>query len=206
MEKLESIIDKFHSQLDEHKGDLKKEDMEEIAKGFTKQYPGFNDLAGVLMKSVHETKKLTEQDEEEEGSDVDWIEIDGKKEEIKGFDNLSENMYMVEIDGADYYVAENREDAGKAARQYWLEMVQNDPEEFRVMVGDEALVNWALGQSAGPGTTKVTSLSKWLDLYLDVPEEHFGSYDGEEIETTISESLREKLGYGSTEIVAYRHN
>jgi len=72
------------------------------------------------------------------------------------------------------------EEAGKEARAHWADMVDNDPSEFRSLVGDESLVKWALGQYAGPGGTKVNSLEKWLDLWLDTPAEHFASYDGRE--------------------------
>ena len=82
----------------------------------------------------------------------------------------------------EWMVFASREEAGREARGYWADMAENDPTEFRHMVGDESLVQWALGRPAGPGTTRVRSLDAWLDLHLDLPEEHFASYDGEERE------------------------
>lgn len=97
----------------------------------------------------------------------------------------------------------DRETAGRAARQRWADMAAHDPEEFACLVGKENLVKWALGQWAGPGSTQVQSLEEWLDLHLDVPEEEFASYDGEEREIDgVSPALVEELGFTPT--VAYR--
>ena len=74
----------------------------------------------------------------------------------------------------------SREEAGEEARVYWADMADSDPKEFTCMVGEETLVAWALGKYAGPGSTRVKSLDEWLDLWLDTPEEHFASYDGDE--------------------------
>lgn len=93
-----------------------------------------------------------------------------------------------------YVIFENSEEAGKAAREYWKDMAENDPKEFTCMVGEGTLVNWALGQSDGPGSTHVRSLDEWLDLSLDAPEEHFASYDGQETDCEISRALAEELG------------
>jgi hypothetical protein len=92
-----------------------------------------------------------------------------------------------------YIVFENSEEAGKAAREYWKEMAEYDPKEFTAIVGEDTLVNWALGHSAGPGSTHVRSLDEWLDLSLDCPEEHFASYDGLEVDCEISRALAEEL-------------
>jgi hypothetical protein len=103
----------------------------------------------------------------------------------------------------EYVVFESHEDAGAEARDYWESLARYDPEEFRSMVGDESLVAWALGDWAGPGTTKVRSLDEWLDLWLDIPEEHFASYDGNTCEVKdASPALVEELGFVPK--VAYR--
>lgn len=85
---------------------------------------------------------------------------------------------------ARYTLFASREEAGEEARAYYADMAENDPTEFRHMVGDETLVKWALGQNAGPGARQVASLSEWLDLWLDAPDEHFGAYDREERSVT----------------------
>lgn len=90
----------------------------------------------------------------------------------------------------------SREDAGEAAREYWADMAESDPKEFTCMVGEDTLIAWGLGKYAGPGSTRVKSLGEWLDLWLDTPEEHFASYDGEEREVsgpTDDERLRAVL-------------
>lgn len=103
----------------------------------------------------------------------------------------------------EFIVFESFNDAGKDARDYWAALAKDDPEEFRCMVGDEALVAWALGDWGGPGSTKVRSLDEWLDLWLDIPEEHHAAYDGESCEVKgASEALIQELGFVPT--VAYR--
>jgi len=103
-------------------------------------------------------------------------------------------------DGREYYIATDSEDAGKAAKKYWEEMARSDPVELRAMIGDEVLVKWALGESAGPGTTAVNSLEEWFDLWLNVPEEQWASYDGTENEFKSEHPDFKKY------TVCYRHN
>lgn len=132
------------------------------------------------------------------------ITIDGEMLEV---DNVQHGGYLpvVEIGNLEYYVAEDSENAGKAAREYWEDLANNDPEEFTCIVGKETLVQWALGQSAGPGYVHVSSLEDWLDLTADYPEEQWAGYDGTELEVdSCSESLAEELGFTPT--VAYRWN
>lgn len=107
--------------------------------------------------------------------------------------------------GAEYIVAIDADDAGKAARERWESMASDDPSEFTAMVGETTLVAWALGQSAGPGSTQVSSLSEWLDLWLDTPEEEWAGYDGVECEVTeTGSSIRDEIGFSPS--VAYRSN
>jgi hypothetical protein len=103
------------------------------------------------------------------------IRIDGE------FFDVSTSYGTTVCDGRmEWHLFASTEDAGKAAREYWLDMAENDPTEFRTMVGDETLIAWALGRYAGPGHTRVKSLEEWLDLWLDTPEEYFAGYDGTE--------------------------
>jgi hypothetical protein len=132
------------------------------------------------------------------------ITIDNEKMEDVEV-NTGSYLPMITFDNRDYYVAESTEAAGEAARQYWKELAESDPKEFACMVGEETLVNWALGQYAGPSSTQVKSLDEWLDLWLDTPEEEFAGYDGEEVEVNDADNeLIEELGFTPT--VAYRHN
>ena len=137
------------------------------------------------------------------------IVIDGER---LGVSKISSGLHSylpyVDTDGGEYVVAESRERAGEAARDYWADMAVNDPEELVCIVGQKTLVAWALGQWAGPGSTQVKSLSEWLDLWLDTPEENWASYDGAEQEVeAVTQDIADDLGWdGDFDAVAYRHN
>ncbi len=133
-----------------------------------------------------------------------YVAIDKEVEDVT-VDNYGDVKYL--RDGnREWVVFQNREEAGEAARDYYLDMAKNDPEEFACMVGEKTLVAWGLGQMAGPGYVAVRNLQEWCDLYLDLPEEHFGSYDGTEYEGTVSLEVMEELGFAFKEVVFYRHN
>lgn len=108
-------------------------------------------------------------------------------------------------DGTSWYVARSSEAAGIVARNYWEELANYDPREFTCLIGEETLIQWGLGNIASPGSTPVSSLDDWLDLWLDTPEEQWANYDGTEADVSdVSSELAEDLGYTPT--VAYRHN
>ena len=93
----------------------------------------------------------------------------------------------------DIMLFKTREDAGQYARQYWEDYIEcESSEEVVSLLGAETLISWALGRSAGPGTSKVNSLEEWLDLYIDTPEVHFE--EEYEIEA-IGENIVEILGF-----------
>lgn len=102
--------------------------------------------------------------------------------------------------GKEYHLFESHEQAGEAAREYWEELVQDDPKEFICIVGEDSIIRWGLNQLAAPGSVGANSLNEWLALWLDVPEEHFASYDG--IEREFHCKHPDWSGYN----VAYRHN
>lgn len=103
---------------------------------------------------------------------------------------------MINVGGYEFYVAQSTEDAGEAAEQYWRDMAKHDKSEFKCLVGEENLLAWALGESAGPGSTKVTSLEEWFNLTSQNPEEQWARYDGEETYLLINEATADKLGWG----------
>jgi len=116
-------------------------------------------------------------------------------------DNFYAEIHMIETDGGRaFYIAESSEDAGEAAKDYWEDMANNDPDEFTCLVGAETLIQWGLGNYAGPGYTQVKSLEEWLELHKDAPEEHFASYDSIECEFKCKHPEYSKY------TVAYRHN
>ena len=109
---------------------------------------------------------------------------------------------QVEVSGShfpgvtDFYLFESMEDAGEYARDYWRDYFESDPDSAVEMIGAKTLIAWALGQSAGPGSSKVCSLDEWLDLYRDAPEEHFE--DGPFDIAAIGTNLVEKFGFKPT--------
>lgn len=145
--------------------------------------------------------KVIDNDEES------WIKIRGfDQAEITGNRDIGfGDGVEIETDEGDFIVFEDSDAAGEAAREYWVELLENDPEEFRTIVGDENLINWALGRYAGPGAQKTESLEAWLDLWLNNPEEQWASYDGEEqdVESLTSEA---ETDIGFIPKVAYRTN
>jgi len=134
------------------------------------------------------------------------IVIDGETLEVSGTREIGYgDLWELKTDNGSFIVSESSETAGAAARERWQEMAENDPEEFRCLVGDETLVRWALGQSAGPGSVKVDSLTEWLDLNAQVPEEEWAGYDGVERDVSeCGEEIVDELGF--TPGVAYRCN
>jgi len=113
---------------------------------------------------------------------------------------------MIEIGRyLEFYVAEDSAHAGKANREYWEDMIENDQKEFAFIVGEDTLIAWALGKYASPGSISVRSLTEWLELTEEHPEEQWASYDNSEQEVNaISSSLLDEIGFCPT--VAYRHN
>lgn len=116
--------------------------------------------------------------------------------------------------GSDWYIADSEDTAGQAARAYWEDMAHDDKSEFACLVGEGALIAWALGESYAVGSEAVSSLEEWLDLSLTHPEEHFASYDGLQVEAWINDAACGEAGIsvddldseGWTRVVAYRHN
>jgi len=139
------------------------------------------------------------------------IKFNGEIHEVTDLHNSGYLPLLDLDDGSEWYIAETSEEAGEKAREYYQEMADNDPAELRCLVGDECLVNWAMGQHAGPGSESANSLDGWLDIVENHPEEFFASYDGTEIDVeVISGDLAEELGFrcfpGEGNAVAYRHN
>lgn len=131
------------------------------------------------------------------------IVIDGKIVEVT---EINDN-YLTMEDGREYIIFEDSYEAGQAAKEYWVDMAENDKEEFICMVGADCLVSWCLGEYAGPGSTKVSSLEGWFELWENIPAEHFASYDGIEIEDiSFNKNLSREIGFDSYDAVLYRSN
>jgi hypothetical protein len=140
------------------------------------------------------------------------IKIYGWEDEELEVEDVYEGGYLPAVtleDGTEWYIARDREHAGFTAAERWRDMARHDPEEFRTLVGDEALIAWALGQPGGPGSVKVNSLEEWFSLVADHPEEEWAGYDGEEHEGRLSKELAKRLGWrgwGGKDVLLYRHN
>lgn len=144
------------------------------------------------------------------------IVIDGENYHVDAI-NVWEGEDLIQIavscdhdEDMEFILAPDAETAGKTSRQRWADMVENDPAEFRAMVGDENILRWAMGQSAGPGSVHVTSLEAWLDLHINTPEEEWACYDGAErdvegMSSDLAETLIDETGTKGYE-VAYRCN
>jgi hypothetical protein len=94
--------------------------------------------------------------------------------------------YITLDDGTEWVKFWSSYEAGEEARKYWVDMARHDEKEFACIIGEKNLFAWELGEWAGPGKTKVTSLEDWFELWCDSPEEHWASYDGIEEDATIS--------------------
>ena len=135
--------------------------------------------------------------------ETDFIIINDERIESPDISEETENSARLTDGIEEWHVFSSAEAAGEAAREYWEDLSKNDPQEFAALVGSETLISWALGKWAGPGSTQTTSLSDWLDLWLNTPEEHFASYDGSERKVDeIGADLEKELGFKPT--VAYR--
>jgi hypothetical protein len=129
------------------------------------------------------------------------IQIDGEKYTVTEV-YTGGSLPMITTDsGEEFYLAKDSEEAGEAAAEYWRDMARNDRKEFACIIGEERLVQWALGESDSFG---ISSLDEFCDVNATVPEENFASYDHQEREVTRCGKLSEELGFMPT--VAYRHN
>jgi len=113
---------------------------------------------------------------------------------------------VIDTDDGEFYIAKSSEQAGLRAREYWSDMVRNDPDEFAAIVGTETLVHWALGI----GASNAISLEDWLDQIEMVPEEQWATEDGLELSIdSMCEDLEwelSKMGWNGDfpDAVAYR--
>lgn len=135
------------------------------------------------------------------------IVIDANEYVIESIDDCgTSGMAMATMaSGEEFYLAEDVDIAGKAAKEYWMDMAKNDPSEFECIVGSENLIAMAMGECCNPGSTTVSSLDEWFDLHIDAPEEHFASYDHQECSAIdTGNNAIDELGFTPT--IAYRHN
>ena len=75
-------------------------------------------------------------------------------------------------DDREYIIFKHRDDAVDSVIDYYIDMIKNEPDEFIYLIGTEGLIQWALGNNAGPG---------YIEAVSEYPEELWASYDGVEI-------------------------
>jgi hypothetical protein len=200
-------------------GKIGKEDAEEAFEklqdldtylAVCKQHCYHGDEEGTLYPLV-----LTSHDIEDEGDDDEvqyWqteeldrfepgIIFDGEAFDLDAVTG-SNHLDTVVCGSRDWYLFSDSETAGKAVAKYWKDMAYTDRREFACIIGEERLVQWALGESDSFG---ISSLDDFFEVAADHPEEHWASYDGDEIEVDgASLDVQNEIGYMPT--VAYRHN
>jgi len=113
-------------------------------------------------------------------------------------------------DGTGWCVAYDSIAAATSVEEFLFDLVENDPQEFRCLVGDECLINWALGKFDGPGTEHACSLRDWIQICGKYPEEQWASYDGERRKIDeIDDELLEELDWSDCPpryALAFRYN
>jgi len=134
----------------------------------------------------------------------DWIQIE-RHRLIQGEIGVDEFCPVLLADEREWLLFESEIVAGLRARGFMAQLARHEPEEFTYLVGgEEVLAAWAEGIPAGPGTTKVTSLDKYLDLWLtDFTSLYDVECAGHAIEAYPAE-LEELLGFRPR--IAYRRH
>ena len=114
----------------------------------------------------------------------DVLVIDGSKYEVAATHDYGcyRRSTYADTEGGDYYIYEDRDDAGKDTYDYWEDMAHNDRGEFIAIIGEERLLEWALGNSDDFG---ISSAQEFFERNADVPEETLASYDSEERECVL---------------------
>lgn len=128
--------------------------------------------------------------------------FDGEVFDSSDLDTTGRPPYTVSTGRREWYLFSTSESAGAAVAEYYRDMAANDEREFVCLIGETRLLQWALGNSDEFG---ISGAEDFFDRVADVPEEHWASYDGNEIEVDgASEEVIADLGFTPT--VAYRHN
>ena len=116
-----------------------------------------------------------------------------------------DNCVELEIEGSYsslFYLFEGDDAAGDYCVENQRTLIEDDPEGAIDLIGAETLIQWALGNLAGPGSIKVNSLDEWLELFRDLPLE--GPFEeGPHQIVAVSPEIEEHLGFAPT--IAYSH-
>lgn len=129
------------------------------------------------------------------------IRIDGELYNVSGVFNGGYLPMIETEEGPEFHLAESSEAAGEKAAEYWRDMANDDPKEFACIIGEERLVQWAMGHSDSFG---IRGLDDFCEIVSRHPEEEFAGYDGAERDVDRCGTLATELGFMPK--VAYRHN
>lgn len=133
-----------------------------------------------------------------------WIQIEEGRL-IEGEIEDGELGPVLLANDGEWMLFESEEAAGVRARRFMADLSRQDPEEFANLVGgSEVLLGWTTGIPAGPGTEKVTSLRKYLDLWLTDFASLYDINGAGSLIKACSASLRKRLGFHPG--IAYRRN
>ena len=106
-------------------------------------------------------------------------------------------LQQIRVEGGQaFYLAKDSESAGEAAREYWEDVANEDPEELVALVGAAQIVSWAFGVGQ--------NLSDWIDTQEQYPADQWSGWQEELTVNVCGRLLEEELGFIPT--VAYRHN
>ena len=135
------------------------------------------------------------------------VKIDGQMMEVhKIYGEDAYDLKIVEMmDRTEWYIT-THEKARQGIQNYWQWMADNDPGELKAMLGEERMIEWAIGQSDSFG---ISSFDEFKDIIGDNPEEELGCYDGNECSVTRIGRLAEEMDVEDediSEIYAYRRN
>ena len=119
------------------------------------------------------------------------IKFDGDVEDVTRTHDHGE-LPMIEIGSHEYYIAPSTEVAGDAVRDRWRDMKDHDKREFRALIGDERLIQWACGESDSFG---LSGFDEFLDAVGRHPEEELAGYDGHEVDAMVNIPLAEAIGW-----------
>ena len=141
-----------------------------------------------------------------------FVQIQDRQYQVKEIKEGHALPLVVLDDGHEFFIGSSPEDAGEAAARYYWNLVDQDPHKLRQLIGDETLINWAMGKESGPvgrHEKSATSLQEWIEKIVKRhPDVEFGHYVGSEVRVGVSGDLARRLGIDPEDkvIVGYCNN
>lgn len=126
--------------------------------------------------------------------------------ECESDDYYGIDCIRAKLGNREFLLLEDSDSAGSAVRKRWEDMAKHDKKEFICIIGEERLLQWAMGDSDSFG---ISSFDEFLDRVESVPEEEIASYDLEQRNADfLSDAERDRFEneFGFVPTVAYRTN